>query len=153
MMYRCGWATKPGQEYVLAVEITRAGFEAALTEACLSHPADGESQAVWARRLRTSPVRVQWDPERSLHLKPLPHRSLQVGLTGEAARRYVDEWTVSITDVTPVAARIHRLLRAGDEDAAQALLPTESPYPLPADVGAVIAMSAPGDAADRVGHA
>jgi len=27
MMYRCGWATKPGQERVLAVEITRAGFE------------------------------------------------------------------------------------------------------------------------------
>jgi hypothetical protein len=24
MMYRCGWASKPGQEHVLAVEITRA---------------------------------------------------------------------------------------------------------------------------------
>ena len=27
MMYRCGWATKPGQERVLAVEITRAGHQ------------------------------------------------------------------------------------------------------------------------------
>src|SRR5689334_19006154 len=36
-MYRCGWATKPGQERVLAVEITRAGFEWALGRACLSH--------------------------------------------------------------------------------------------------------------------
>src|SRR5690349_5716597 len=27
MMERCGWATKPGQEYVLAVRITRAGFD------------------------------------------------------------------------------------------------------------------------------
>src|SRR3954451_24919231 len=37
MMYRCGWATKPGQERVVAVEITRTGFEWALTHACLSH--------------------------------------------------------------------------------------------------------------------
>jgi Domain of unknown function (DUF4291) len=37
MMYRCDWATKPGQERVLAVKITRAGFEWALAHACLSH--------------------------------------------------------------------------------------------------------------------
>lgn len=30
MMYRCGWATKPGQERVLAVQISRTGFEWAL---------------------------------------------------------------------------------------------------------------------------
>jgi hypothetical protein len=27
MMYRCGWATKPGQERVPAVEISRDGFD------------------------------------------------------------------------------------------------------------------------------
>jgi hypothetical protein len=43
---------------------------------------------------------VQWDPERDLHLQPLPHRSLQLGLACEAARLYADEWIVSITDVT-----------------------------------------------------
>jgi hypothetical protein len=37
MMYRSGWATKPGQEHVLAVEITRTGFEWALDHASLSH--------------------------------------------------------------------------------------------------------------------
>jgi hypothetical protein len=30
MMHRCGWATKPGQERVLAIQISRAGFEWAL---------------------------------------------------------------------------------------------------------------------------
>ena len=35
MMYRCGWATKPGQERVLAVTITRAGFDWALEHSCL----------------------------------------------------------------------------------------------------------------------
>ncbi|HEX3787951.1 MAG TPA: DUF4291 family protein [Pseudonocardiaceae bacterium] len=43
MAYRCGWATKPGQERVLAVRLSRAGFEKALTHSCLSHPDRGPS--------------------------------------------------------------------------------------------------------------
>ncbi|MGK5521614.1 DUF4291 domain-containing protein [Micromonospora sp. URMC 107] len=145
MMYRCGWATKPGQERVLAVEITRAGFEWALANSCLSsfdrdrHP----DRETWSRRLRASPVRVQWDPERSLRLAPLPHRSLQVGLSGEAVRRYVDEWLVGLTDVTPTAHAVRAALDAGDDAAAEALLPPERPYPLPADVAAVVGATAP----------
>ena len=45
---------------------------------------------------------MQWDPERDLRLQALPYRSLQLGLAGEASRRYADEWTVAITDVTPL---------------------------------------------------
>jgi hypothetical protein len=140
MMYRSGWGTKPGQEHVLAVEITRTGLEWALAHACLSH-FDRDlypDRAAWTERLRVSPVRVQWDPERSLHLGPLAHRSLQVGLTGEAVARYVDEWTVGLTDVTELAHRVRDLVRSGDEDAARAALPPERPYPLPAAVGAVV---------------
>ena len=131
MMYRCGWATKPGQERVLAIDITRAGFEWALAHACLSHYDQHQhaDRATWARQLKASPVRVQWDPERSLHLKPLPYRSLQVGLSGAAIDRYVDEWTVAITDITGTVRRIHELLRAGDDLAAAAELPVEEPYP------------------------
>lgn len=133
MMYRCGWATKPDQETVLAVEITRAGFEDALGNACLSHydPGRYASHDEWSRQLKASPVRVQWDPERSLRLGALPYRSLQVGLSGEAVHRYVDEWLVRLTDVTPLVREIHELLLAGDEDSARALLPSEEEYPLP----------------------
>ncbi|MER7335002.1 MULTISPECIES: DUF4291 domain-containing protein [unclassified Micromonospora] len=140
MMYRCGWATKPGQERVLAVRITRSGFEWALANSCLSsfdrdrYP----DRETWSRRLRASPVRVQWDPERSLRLAPLPHRSLQVGLSGEAVRRYVDEWLVALTDVTPTAHAVRAALDAGDDRTAEALLPPERPYPLPPDVAAVV---------------
>ena len=73
---------------------------------------------------------MQWDPERNLRLQPLPYRSLQLGLSGEAARRYADEWTVSIRDVTPLAHEIHALVRAGDLDSAARLLPEERPYPV-----------------------
>ncbi|MBQ0825686.1 DUF4291 domain-containing protein [Streptomyces tagetis] len=131
MMYRCGWGTKEAQEVVLAVEIERAGFEWALERACLSHYAPGPhaDRHAWKRELRRASARVQWDPERDLHLRPLPHRSLQLGLSGEAARRYADEWTVSITDVTDLAHEIHRHVKDGDLDAARRLLPGERPYP------------------------
>ncbi|MFF2655636.1 DUF4291 domain-containing protein [Streptomyces sp. NPDC058045] len=138
MMYRCGWGTKEGQETVLAVEITREGFEWALRHSCLSHfdgAVHGE-QADWKRELRSSPARVQWDPERDLQLAPLPHRSLQLGLSGEAAHRYADEWLVSVTDVTPLARTIRARVQQGDPVGARTLLPTETPYPTPADAPA-----------------
>ncbi|MFD9410527.1 DUF4291 domain-containing protein [Streptomyces sp. NPDC059989] len=131
MMYRCGWGTKADQETVLAIEITRDGFDEALRGACLSHyePRTHEDRDAWQRSLRETSARVQWDPERDLHLNPLPYRSLQLGLSGPASRAYADEWTVSIRDVTPLAREIRGLLRAGEEDAARALLPVETPYP------------------------
>ncbi|MGW1215404.1 DUF4291 domain-containing protein [Streptomyces sp. NPDC002499] len=130
MMYRCGWATKPGQETVLAVEITRDGFEWALRHACLSSYVRGvhPDQATWQRELKRAPARVQWDPERDLRLQPLPYRSLQLGLSGEAVRRYADEWTVGICDVTPLVHEIHSLVSDGDQDSAARLLPRERPY-------------------------
>ncbi|MFI0539845.1 DUF4291 domain-containing protein [Streptomyces sp. WSLK1-3] len=131
MMYRCGWGTKAGQETVLAVEISRDGFEWALRHSCLSHFVRGEhaDRAAWQRQLKRAPARVQWDPERDLRLQPLPYRSLQLGLSGEAVRRYADEWTVGIRDVTPLAHEIHALVRDGDLAAATRLLPQELPYP------------------------
>ncbi|MFJ4939685.1 DUF4291 domain-containing protein [Streptomyces pseudovenezuelae] len=136
MMYRCGWGAKAGQETVLAVEITRDGFEWALRHACLSSYVRGvhPDQAAWQRQLKRAPARVQWDPERDLHLRPLPYRSLQLGLSGEAARRYADEWTTSIRDVTPLAHEIHALVSGGDLDSAARLLPQEDPYPIEEDV-------------------
>ena len=68
MMYRCGWATKPDQERVLGITITRAGFEWALEHACLADYKREQygTHDAWLERKRISPVRVQWDPERSI---------------------------------------------------------------------------------------
>ncbi|MFF3830030.1 DUF4291 domain-containing protein [Streptomyces sp. NPDC002458] len=134
MMYRCGWGTKEGQETVLAVEISRDGLAWALEHAELSHYVREvhEDQGAWKRALRSAPARVQWDPERDLALNPLPYRSLQLGLSGEASRRYADEWTVSVRDVTPLAREVHAAVRAGERDRAAALLPVETPLALSA---------------------
>jgi len=131
MMYRCGWGAKAGQETVLAVEISRDGFDWALRHACLSSYVRGvhPDRAAWQRQLKRAPTRVQWDPERDLRLQPLPYRSLQLGLSGEAAHRYADEWTVAIRDVTPLAHEIHALVSSGDLDSSARLLPQEDSYP------------------------
>jgi Domain of unknown function (DUF4291) len=143
MMYRSGWATKPGQERVLAVQITRDGFERALAISSLSHhdPAAYASHAEWAERKNMTPVRVQWDPERSLLLEPLGHRTIQIGLSGDAVRQYVRDWTISISDVTGLAHQIHGLIAAGNLTAARTKLPAEHPYPLPDAIKAVIGAS------------
>src|SRR6059058_5642377 len=74
MMYRSGWGEKPGQERILAIELTREGFEWALAHSSLSHHDRRAHDRVedWEAQKRSSPVRVQWDPERSLTLEPLP---------------------------------------------------------------------------------
>jgi hypothetical protein len=143
MMYRSGWATKPGQERILAIRLTRRGFEEALASASLSHfDADiHTSHDDWLRSKEASPVRVQWDPERDLRLQPLPWRAIQIGLGGRIARRYVGEWITGITDVTDLAQATRRLLDHGDVDVAARNLPREEPYRLPVQVASTIGAS------------
>jgi hypothetical protein len=80
-------------------------------------------------------------PERSLLLRPLPWRSIQIGLSGEAATKYVHEWITSITDITPLAERMHRHVSSGDVSAAQAEMPAERVYPLRVSISARIGAS------------
>ncbi|WP_027344909.1 DUF4291 domain-containing protein [Hamadaea tsunoensis] len=129
MMYRSGWATKAGQERVLAIRIRREGFDWALANSALSgyEPDVHASRDAWRAALR-APVRVQWDPERDLQLRPLAYRAIQVGLSGAAVHAYADDWIVGIEDVTPLCHEIHRLVGARDLDGARALLPVEQPY-------------------------
>jgi uncharacterized protein DUF4291 len=145
MAYRCGWGAKPGQERVLAIDITRDGFEWALGNSALSHfDADVHAdETAWKTHLRSSPVRIQWDPERDLHLRPLGHRSIQIGLSGDAVGKYVDDWTVRITDVTADLIAVHAQVVAGDLEKARSLLPAERPYPLPPKLATASGASAP----------
>ncbi|MFC6094905.1 DUF4291 family protein [Saccharothrix lopnurensis] len=64
---------------------------------------------------------------RDLRHRPLGHRSLQIGLRGEAVRRYVEEWITAITDVTDVMRAVGGLVAAGHDEEAAALLPVERP--------------------------
>lgn len=140
MAYRCGWASKLGQERVLAIEITCAGFEWALEHACLSHFEAGTyaTREDWSARLAVSPVRIQWDPERDLHLQPLPHRSIQIGLGGPAVDLYVDDWIVGIDDAADLCRGVGGTVAAERFDEAAAMRPVELPYALSDSIAAAI---------------
>src|ERR1700733_13678146 len=86
MMYRSGWASKENQENILAIKITRKGFEWALQNSCISHyeSADHTSHEDWKQKLQNASVRIQWDPEKDILLNRLPYRSIQIGLAGNA---------------------------------------------------------------------
>jgi len=60
--------------------------------------------------------------------------AIQVGLSGPAVDRYVDDWITGIRDVTPLAHDIRTAVKAGDLSTAEALLPPEPVYPLPEEL-------------------
>jgi hypothetical protein len=142
MMERSNWAHKPGQEQVLAIRITRGGWGEALAQAVLSAPLSGvyRDAADWREQLDHAPVVVQWDPERSVRGKSLPYKSIQVGLSRHVISRYVQEWTVEIQDVTPLAHKLYQLLQAGRVDWVQEQLPRERVYPTPAHIARRLGM-------------
>ena len=76
-------------------------------------PAVHKDRAAWADLFEQAVVHVQWDPERSIHGKHLPHRSIQVGLSRHIIREYVDDWVVGIADYTPLTKKIRRLCDEG----------------------------------------
>ncbi|EER24042.1 hypothetical protein D8B26_002214 [Coccidioides posadasii str. Silveira] len=143
MAYRSGWASKPNQERVLAIEISREGFEWALFNSFVnSHDKSlYPDKHAFEHRKQNTCVRVQWDPERDFGFTPLSYRSIQIGLSGEAVDRYVDEWIVSIQDVTDRMVKMGQLVAAGKIEEAQKLMPIEEPYPLPKQVGAAVGAS------------
>lgn len=143
MMYRAGWATKEGQENILAVKIKREGFEGALANCCLSHFDSSLfiSQDDWKNKLSASPVRLQWDPEKDILLQNLNYRSIQIGLTGIAVEHYVNDWIVAIDDITPLCKNIHSLVLDKKIEEAKSLLPLENIYPLSDELKGIIAGS------------
>jgi hypothetical protein len=141
LMERSNWAQKAGQERVLAVRITRAGWEEALAQGVLTAYARGVHRDVedWERQFAAATVHVQWDPERSIRGAGLECNAIQVGLSRHVIEKFVEAWTVDITDLTPLVRKIHAQVTAGKLDRARALLPRERVYPLPPAIARRIA--------------
>lgn len=95
MMYRCGWASKKNQERVLAVTISRSGFDQILANA---YSASFQK----SRKLNTSDieVRLQWDPDHTPDYEKCTRRAIQLGLKGKILMKYTTEWVKSIEDIT-----------------------------------------------------
>ena len=142
LMARSNWGQKSGQEHVLAVRITRSGWDRALSCGVLTgfDPKVHGDQSKWRSQFEKAVVHVQWDPERTIHGKKSEYRSIQVGLSRQVIRQFTDEWVVEISDFTPLTRRIRSLYLSGNQRRAKELLPKERVYPIQADSGRRLGM-------------
>ncbi len=143
LMARSQWGQKPGQERILAVRITRRGWDSALRLGVLTSPEPGvyRDHDDWRRRFNEAVVHIQWDPERSIRGTKLPHRSIQVGLSRKIITQYVEEWIVGITDQTGRVRKMHAHCREVRFDRASALLPPDRVYPVDPEIARSIGLN------------
>lgn len=131
MMYRSGWATKEGQERVLAIRLARAGFDRILAQAVESsfRAESWASRDAWQHALATSEVRLQWDPDHDPYGNPCERRAIQLGLRGSVLALYGRDWLRGIEDVTGFVREQHAHVQRHDLDRLS--LPEERVYPIP----------------------
>lgn len=127
MMYRSGWATKPNQEAVLALRVSRAFFDALLERAVFStfDPARHASREAWQAAVAGSDVRLQWDPDHDPRGAAQQRRAIQLGLRGETLAAFGRRELLDVWDVTPMVAEQRQVLAT---DAASLQTPSERPY-------------------------
>lgn len=130
MMYRCGWATKQGQEVVLAIRLKRSAFDQILRQAVHSSykPKIYESQNEWKSAVTSSDVRLQWDPDHSPDGGKVERRAIQLGLRGAALEQYSREWIIEINDITDFV-RVQRE-NAIENRYSDLIVPAERVYPV-----------------------
>ncbi|KAI0970085.1 ATP-dependent RNA helicase DHX8 [Xylaria arbuscula] len=149
MMYRAGYSYKDAnQERILALKMRHRDFISLLENATLTtHPGKetmnpGIDKPV---KEKSTVVKVQWDPERSPRLERLPYRSIQIGIPGVLAAKWVEEWIVDIEDVTETARALALELKENlgvteEELLRKKLVPLEREFPVPLVVHRAIGM-------------
>lgn len=145
MLHRSGYATKHRQEAIARVRLTNEGFLSILRQSVSTSfkPHLFTTQDAWARALDASDVRYQWDPDRDLRDYKLPRRAIQLGIRGEAVRRYVNEWIIGIEDVTALAHSIRDAVERGDRVLPD--VPHEREYPVPPEIAHTLAYDEVGE--------
>lgn len=128
MMYRCGWGEKENQEHVLAIDLKREAFDYLVANAVVSTYQESlySDYEEWKKQIHDSDIRCQWDPERDIYGNPLDYRSIQLGLRGDAIRKYVDEWIVNLTDITEFVRELKQ--KRDEKQDILGLLPNEKVY-------------------------
>jgi len=130
MMYRCGWATKEGQEVVLAVRILRTALDTILAQAVHStfQPTLYTDDEAWKKAVASSDVRLQFDPDHDPYGAPVERRAIQLGLRGDVLVRYAKEWIVGIEDISAFVHEQHEHVIG--RHLAELWTPREDVYPV-----------------------
>ncbi|MCO6161606.1 DUF4291 domain-containing protein [Flavobacterium sp. NRK F7] len=128
MMYRNGWGTKEGQEVVLAIHLKLEAFERYLKNAVYSsfNQVEGITQEAWKDAVKSSNVRLQWDPDHDPYGDKLDRRAIQIGLRNEYIRTFSKEDVLLIEDISQFVAEQYEFVKSKDLD--KLLIPEEKPF-------------------------
>lgn len=140
IMYRSGWAEKENQERILAIDIKRTGFEEILRNAVLSsyNEKTNVPRGTWQKMVKSSDVRCQFDPDRDIYGNPQADRAIQLGIRGKTVDRYIDDYIVKISDITPFVADLKRQRDSGIN--IDKRLPHEVDYPVSDEIIKILCM-------------
>lgn len=140
MLYRSGYATKTRQEAILKIKLTHDGFREILSESVETsyNPRVYGSEDEWRLTLKKSKVRHQWDPERNLKLGKLERRAIQIGIRGWVVQKYVNEWIISLEEVTDLAHEIQSTIQSRKP---LPTVPEEHVYPVSDDLNRSLGIS------------
>ncbi len=127
MMYRNGWATKVGQEVVLAIHLKREAFERYLKQAVYSSYQSDlyVSREDWQEQVKNSSIRLQWDPDHNPYGAKLERRAIQIGIRGKEAVNYAKDDILEIEDITPFVKEQYQFVLNKQLD--QLMIPEEHP--------------------------
>ncbi|ANO49545.1 DUF4291 domain-containing protein [Flavobacterium columnare] len=127
MMYRNGWGTKEGQEVVLAIHLKLEAFEKYLENAVYSsfNQVEGMSMEQWQEAVKTSNVRLQWDPDHDPYGNKLERRAIQIGLRNEFSRSFAKTDILQIENISPFVAEQYEFVKKNELE--QLIIPEEKP--------------------------
>jgi hypothetical protein len=128
MMYRNGWGTKAGQEVVLAIHLKRSAFQIYLENAVHSSfkPELYDTHEAWQQKVKSSNVRLQWDPDHNTYGAKLERRAIQIGIRNQFIRSYAKDDILEIEDISEFVAEQYEFVKAKQLDKLE--IPAERPF-------------------------
>lgn len=127
MMYRNGWGQKEGQEYVLAVHLKMEAFKKYLENAVYSSYNDRMeiSREEWQDQVKTSSVRLQWDPDHDPFGNKLERIAIQIGLRNDFITSFAQDDIILIDDISDFVKEQYQYVLNDNLD--HLMLPEEKP--------------------------
>ena len=128
MMYRSGWGLKEGQEITLAIKLKTHYFNSILENAVASvfEPAKFSNVEDWKKKLHSSNVRLQWDPDHAPQGEKEERRAVQLGLRNDFLLPFKGEGIVEIEDISEFVSEQREFALSGQYD--KLYTPAETVY-------------------------
>ena len=128
MMYRNGWGTKEGQEIVLAIHLKISAFNEYLKNAVYSsyNSSLEISHEDWKESVKTSSVRLQWDPDHDPYGNKLERRAIQIGLRDNFIKSFAKEDILLIEDISGFVKEQYEFVQ--NKQLQNLVVPVEKPF-------------------------